>query len=494
MLSPGFTSALGLYQALQHAAAHAPTDQIVHSLPDWRPADDGEQTEVYLLHTANGWHQPKIPAQTGVIAMHGPQRHSVGKLTFAFTPSPGVRSSFSVVGIRPRLLEMAEQVRKHWALYGGGPKPAIDKPVKRAVTWPASIIKVWLAQIEDRDFAGAMLTAENIGAKYYPGNRDSVIVLAAPVQVEGLPDGMCSVRRGDGRWVVADTRSGRAMESRGFGSRKAAEESALAFWGAMDDDRRANALHVIANHEAADTAAARAAYCRAVGIEDPAQPQEQAQEAPETQEPAPMSDCMADIIAAAAEPAPDFGGLNVGDDITAPHGVVPRGTGAIDCAYHDASDDGLPLSQPGQPAPVVAPPSGGSLYTPPAEAGRPPPAQTAQPEKPGGSPKSGAVLVSWPKPRRAARARSSPNPGIRWRGVAPPPVESWRIPPAEVWQGFTPWRAKDTGRWRCHGQARKFGQGLGLRGIVAPICGPPAFPALQARHHQRQQERHHGQL
>jgi hypothetical protein len=122
----------------------------------------------------------------------------------------------------------------------------------------------------------------------------------------GLPDGMCSVRRGDGRWAVADTRSGRAMESRGFGSRKAAEESALAFWDAMDDDRRANALHVIANHATADTAAAQVAYCRAVGIEDPAQPQEQSPESPEAQEPAPMSDCMNDIVAAAAEPVPDM--------------------------------------------------------------------------------------------------------------------------------------------------------------------------------------------
>ncbi|MFY8044178.1 MAG: hypothetical protein ACOVOD_14750, partial [Rhodoferax sp.] len=325
MLSPVFTSALGLYQALQHAAAHAPIDQIVHSLPDWRPADDGEDPEVYLLHTAIGWHQPKILAQTGVIAMHGPQRHGVGKVTFAFTPSPGVRSSFSVVGIRPRLLEMAEQVRKHWAMYGGGPKPAIDKPVKRAMTWPASIIKVWIAQIEDRDFAGAMLTAENIGAKYYPGNRDSVIVLAAPIQVDGLPDGMCSVRRGDGRWVVSDMRTGRAFHTAGHGSRRAAEDHALTTWKWKDEAQRAQCLGVIAKAETADTTAARSAWCKQCGIEDPAQPQEQAPEAPEAQEPAPMSDCMADIIATAAEPAPDFGGLNVGDDITAPHGVVQRG-------------------------------------------------------------------------------------------------------------------------------------------------------------------------
>ena len=157
--------------------------------------------------------------------------------------------------------------------------------------------------------------------------------------------------------------------------------------------------------------------------------------------------------------------------------------GAIDCAYHGAHADGLSLSQPGQPAPVVAPPSGGSLYTPPAEAGIPPPAQTAQPDKPVCLPESGALLVPWPKPKRATRARSSPSPGIRWRSVAPPPVESWRIPPAEAGAGCTPWRAKDTGRWRGSCSPANVAMHRAWRGILAPICGPPALPALQARHH-----------
>lgn len=419
MLSPVFTSSIGLYQALQHAAAHAPEDQIVHSLPDWRPADEGEEPEVYLLHTACNWSQPKIPAKTGVIAMHGPQRHGVGKLSFTFNPSPGVRSSFNITGTRPKLLAMAEQVRKHWALYGGGPKPVVEKPVKRAVTWSANVIKVWLAQIEDRDFAGAMLTAENLGAKYYPGNRDSVFVLAAPIQVDGLPDGMCSARRGDGRWTVSDMRTGGAFHARGFGSRKAAEEAALEAWQSKDDGQRAQGLQILASKDAADTAAARVAWCKEHGIEDP-------RRADDVQpDDAPCAPELADDAAAA--PA----------------------------------------------APVPAPTSGGSLKHPPAEAGVPPGVQKTQPDKPGGLPESGAVFVRQSDRWRAARAGLMLRRWRHWRSAAPPPVESAHIPPAEAGPGCTPWRAKDTMRWNL-GIRPSSGGSLALRQMRARQgCGPP---------------------
>lgn len=589
MLSPVFTSSLGLYQALQHAAAHAPDTQYNGLLPacklaEWRDALPGETPEFFELPMDTGWcgdhyratltHTPETAVPK--IAMHGPVRDAIapGKVSFAFMPEPGTRATFSVVATRCRLENMAEQVRKHWALYGGGPKPATDKPVKRAVTWPANIIKVWLAQIEDRDYAGAMLTAENIGARYYPGNKDSVFVLAAPVQVDGLPDGMCSVRRGDGRWVVADTRTGRAMESRGFGSRKAAEESAVAVWQGMNDDRRANALRVIAKYETADTAAARVAYCKACGIEDPAQPQEPAPEAPEAPEAAPMSDCMAKIVATAAEPAqalPEvatvaseparyrFGvhlltaatptsavgyrlysaqyvcagpGLTAADitganamlleaatargqrvvmqgfgnyearawcelDPASPvnnppppvaaseNAPLPDAPGAIDTAYPPAGVDALPLSQSGPSAPQAAPPSGGSLKPPPAEAGVPPGVQMRQPDKPGGLPESVAVFVRQSDRWRAARAGLMLRRWRHWRSAAPPPVESAHIPPAEAGPGCTPWRAKDTMRWGL-GVRPSSGGSLALRQVRARQgCGPPlAWPSSPRPTHQ----------
>lgn len=195
------------------------------------------------------------------------------RLTFFFMHGE-TRARFSIVAKnRHRALDMAEIVRKQWGIYGGGPKPAELKPAKAKARdpWKAPILKVWRAQIEDRDHAGAMLTGEALGVVYFadtPANR--AFALAAPIPMEGMPEGFASARRCDGRWVVADLLSGRAVGAHGHGSRKAAEEHAREVWERKDSGEREEILRRA--REAAgtiDPEAMRTGWCRAYGIEDP---------------------------------------------------------------------------------------------------------------------------------------------------------------------------------------------------------------------------------
>jgi hypothetical protein len=310
MLSPVFTTAAALHQALIYAASVALLSDCAHMLPDYRPADEGETAELCIITTAIGPDQQKIRAQTPCLFVHGPVRSwQALRATFAFCPAPGVQSSFTVKGTRGRLLEMAETVRKNWANYGGGPR--VEKPQAKprpAVSWPVSILRVWSAQLEDRDHIGALLTGERLGVTYYPDNKGAAFALAAPVPVAGLPDGLpelCSVKRGrDGRWTVSDMRTGRAVDASGFGSRKAAETHAAQLFSGMDADRLANAIRVITGHDAADTAAARAIWCTQHGIEDPAGID--AQPVQPEPEPEPVPDAPADVapdVVPAEQPA-----------------------------------------------------------------------------------------------------------------------------------------------------------------------------------------------
>jgi hypothetical protein len=143
----------------------------------------------------------------------------------------GDRSSITVCNTRERLQDLAEHVRKHWTLYGGGPKPDDLKPKPRkASAWPAGLVRCWLGQIEDKDHAGAMLTAEQIGGWYaLVGNTPDSHArgFVAPQQVEGLPERIVSACRDDGRWVVMDRVSGLSLCNQKARSRAAAEADAL---------------------------------------------------------------------------------------------------------------------------------------------------------------------------------------------------------------------------------------------------------------------------
>lgn len=144
----------------------------------------------------------------------------------------GDRSSMTVRNTRERLQELADHVRKHWGLYGGGPKPDEIKPkARKASTWPAGLVRCWLGQIQDQDHAGAMLTAEQLGGWYaLVGNTPDSHARAfvAPQHVEGMPDRIVSACRDDGRWVVMDRLSGQTVCNQKARSRASAEADALA--------------------------------------------------------------------------------------------------------------------------------------------------------------------------------------------------------------------------------------------------------------------------
>jgi len=154
-----------------------------------------------------------------------------GSPAFVTVPT-GDRSTMRLANCRERLQAMADQVRKHWALYGGGPKPDEIKPKPRkASEWSARLVRCWLGQMEDGDHAGAMLTAEQLGGWYaLVGNTPDSHArgFVAPQPVEGLPERIVSACRDDGRWVVMDRVSAVTLCNQKARSRASAEADALA--------------------------------------------------------------------------------------------------------------------------------------------------------------------------------------------------------------------------------------------------------------------------
>jgi len=153
-----------------------------------------------------------------------------GSPAFVTVPT-GERATMRIANNKARLEHMADHVRKHWTLYGGGPKPDDLKPkARKASAWPAGLVRCWLGQVEDKDHAGAMLTAEQLGGWYaLVGNTPDSHArgFVAPQPVEGMPERIVSACRDDGRWVVMDRVSGLSLCNQKARSRAAAEADAL---------------------------------------------------------------------------------------------------------------------------------------------------------------------------------------------------------------------------------------------------------------------------
>lgn len=273
------TCAADLWRALLAAAATAPEDSRAHAMDDWRPADDGESADVCLLPIYGApWLQASdYSADQGArskmcVALHGPARPGNMLESFTFRNNAG-RASVTVLANGPRLLAMANTVRKHWNLYGGGPLPVdLAKPraPRKTVSWPATVLRAWRIQMQEPDHLGAMITGDTLGVAYFPASGSvRAIALAAPVQVDGLPDRMCSALRHDGRYVVACMITGRAIIVAGAGSRARAEADALAEWERIGADKAVAQISE-RRRDPADTAAARQTWCAAHGIDDPA--------------------------------------------------------------------------------------------------------------------------------------------------------------------------------------------------------------------------------
>lgn len=322
--SGAYASAAELYAGIMQAALVSPDDDGPCLLPDWVPVDADQPHTFCTLSVKRTWVDgayrvaiaDDAAAESQCMAqVYGPERHGgAQKAQFRFR-AQGACSRMTVTGTRGRLLTLADTVRKQWALFGGGPKPAeLVKPkAPRRATWPPTIVRVWLQQMEcGADHAGAVLTGERIDARFYPGNTTTGgFVLAAPMQVDGLPDGMVSAVRNDGRWVVADHASGLKLGN-GVGSRKAAETEALKLWSDAPEEKREHALKQ-ARATLVDHDAARDAWCAAHGImvDDPAdlQPAEPAAEdvAQAQPEPAPAEPAHVEPEPIACTPSPGVG-------------------------------------------------------------------------------------------------------------------------------------------------------------------------------------------
>jgi hypothetical protein len=180
-----------------------------------------------------------------MVAMHGPERPAEVHTSFTYRAGPA-RSTVRVLHTRSRLLALAEIVRKHWSLYGGGFKPAEIARAIRPRAWPASLVKVWAGQISDSDFVGALAAGDSLGALFYPraGGGD-ILMMVAPMPVDGLPECFASVRRScDLRYSVTHIPSGRTMRG-GFASRRAAEEQAREIWSGRTEEQRETILRSV---------------------------------------------------------------------------------------------------------------------------------------------------------------------------------------------------------------------------------------------------------
>lgn len=165
------------------------------------------------------------------------------------------------------LQRWAEIVRKNWALYGGGPKPAeIARPARRVgASWSPTAVQVWREQIEAGQLADATrLGLEKLGARFYVWR--AAFCMAAPKPVEGLAPEFASGRRDDGKWLVFDLVSGCSI-GRGFPTRAAAEKDARRQWAIRSEEQRAHALQVARHENKHSQAQALAAWCEAYGID-----------------------------------------------------------------------------------------------------------------------------------------------------------------------------------------------------------------------------------
>ncbi len=227
--------ALTTYRALLDAAAVAPYEFF--SVWSSRAADDGHASHV------------SIPT--------------------------GQNSTMRLANCRERLQEMAEKVRTHWALFGGGPKPAELKPkARRAPAWSARMMSVWSAALEEGHQEDILRTAlQHMGGRVYQSEGRAAFLLFAPQPVEGLPEQLQSWRRDDGLYVVAEVHTGHAVDNIGRHSRRDSERRALVHWESIAPDVRSARLASCAQNchasgRAADPREALAAWCKARGIDE----------------------------------------------------------------------------------------------------------------------------------------------------------------------------------------------------------------------------------
>ena len=168
-----------------------------------------------------------------------------------------------LVNTKERLTEFAARdVAKCQKIWGGG--IAKEVKAKQATQWKPGAVKAVFEAIQDGDFEGAFLLAqEKCDALFFIGDAGARMVWA-PQNVEGMPDGFVSVRTESGRFDVIHTADGTGFNS--FSTRANAEEVARYQWEQMNQD--AAARHIEATRQ--DQTAARAQWLAERGIIDDA--------------------------------------------------------------------------------------------------------------------------------------------------------------------------------------------------------------------------------
>lgn len=202
------------------------------------------------------------------------------------------RGSMRIVNTSARLNQFAATVRTNARAFGGGLAPARKAPAA-IKAWPAGPVKLVAELLQDNMPAdAAALALQRCGASFYDTGKGAFMVWA-PMPVEGLPDGLISVRSSaSGRYVVQCSKSGFPVGSTGA-TRRAAEESARQAVADAGPEKTAAAM---AAARPCDIDAARAAWFKTHGIDAAAEVAEVA-DMSESATPEPVADVAAEVSA-----------------------------------------------------------------------------------------------------------------------------------------------------------------------------------------------------
>ncbi len=205
------------------------------------------------------------------------------------------RGSMRIVNTSARLNQFAATVRTNARAFGGGLAPARRAPAA-VKAWPAGPVKLVAELLQDNMPADATaLALQRCGASFYDTGKGAFMVWA-PMPVEGLPDGLISVRSSaSGRYVVQCSKSGLSVGSTGA-TRRAAEESARQAVADAGPEKTAAAM---AAARPCDIDAARAAWFKIHGIDAAAEVADMS----ETATPEPVADVAAEVSAFVASMA-----------------------------------------------------------------------------------------------------------------------------------------------------------------------------------------------
>jgi len=196
--------------------------------------------------------------------------------------------------LHANLLATAAKVLKNWAAFGGGQRPASEKP--RSVTWPAGALSVFRAAMQDGDLAGAVRIArEKLGARAYQF-RDGPMLAICPVPVPEIGDGFALLMLETGYYSVTDMRTGLKIGT-SFKTRSRTLESAIAEKTRATPESWANAMQKLAATPTAPDVLAD--WCALHGVT-----LETAAPAPEIEPVAPVSAPVATTTPAPAKTAP----------------------------------------------------------------------------------------------------------------------------------------------------------------------------------------------